>query len=68
MREIPWYGEVFLIAFITFFIGLPFILVIENNEINLPKSKWECTARDARDNSCVEYGLIEFPKNVEYEK
>lgn len=32
----------------------------------LQKSQWECTAYDARDKSCVEYGLIEFPDKVEY--
>lgn len=42
------------------------MVIYDSMEYNLPKSEWECTARDVRDNSCVEYGLIEFPKKVVY--
>lgn len=61
--------------FLFFWFGVTIVLPLvisdvlaSNRQIILLQSEWECTARDARDQSCVEYGLIEFPERVVYNK
>jgi hypothetical protein len=42
-------------------------MVIQDYYITLPKSKWECSARDTTNGECVEYSLKKFPETVTYE-
>ena len=47
--------------------GFLFMIFVWPVMMFMQEDKWECSARDVRNDECVEYSLKKFPETVTYE-